>query len=144
MVGAMEKNYDLKLNINQWKIQALFKKIIISRQGLHHLCCLMGTKFWKKTLTLVLLNQGVCCANQRPFQSNRKLRITVLQWNWFGFNNSFSVTKYRIRASCQQFGLFMAWIMLKIPFWMALEGHGVFVAKIQQTLISQIFLNWFW
>ena len=38
----------------------------------------------------------------------------------------------------------MAQIMLKIPFWMDLEGYGVFVAKIQQTLISQIFLNWFW
>ena len=36
----------------------------------------------------------------------------------------------------------MAWFMLKIPLWMALEGHGMFVAKIQQTLMSQIFLNW--
>ena len=26
----------------------------------------------------------------------------------FGFDNSFSLTKYRIRASCQQFGSFMA------------------------------------
>ena len=38
----------------------------------------------------------------------------------------------------------MACIMLKIPLWMALEGHGMFVVKIQQTLMSQIFLNWFW
>ena len=45
MLGATEKNYDLKLNINQRKIQASFKKIVISRLGLHHLCCLMGTKF---------------------------------------------------------------------------------------------------
>ena len=31
MLGATEKNYDLKLNINQWKIQASFRKIVISR-----------------------------------------------------------------------------------------------------------------
>ena len=33
----------------------------------------------------------------------------------------------------------MALTMLKVPFCRALEGHGVFVAKIQQTVISQIF-----
>ena len=35
----------------------------------------------------------------------------------------------------------MALIMLKVPFCRALEGYGVFVAKTQQTVISQIFLN---
>ena len=74
MLGAMEKNYDLKLNINQWKIQASLKKIVVSGSGLRHLCCLMGTKFWKK---IFVLNQRVCCANQRPFKRNCKVRITV-------------------------------------------------------------------
>ena len=29
----------------------------------------------------------------------------------------------------------------KIAFCMALEGHGVFVANIQRTLMSEMFLN---
>ena len=31
MLGAMEKNYDLKLNMNQLKIREALKKIFISR-----------------------------------------------------------------------------------------------------------------
>ena len=69
MLGATEKNYDLELNINQLKIQASFRKIVISRLGLHHLCCLMGTRFSKYKLNLVLLNQGICCANQRSLRA---------------------------------------------------------------------------
>ena len=72
------------------------------------------------------------------------------QSNWFGFNNLFnnlfSLTRYGMRALCQQFGLFMAWILLKIPFCMALEGHGVFVEKFNEPwwakCFSTDFDNW--
>ena len=60
-----------------------------------------------------------------------KSRCISKQRNRFGFDNSFSRTKYRIRASCQQFGFFLAYIMLKIPLCIVLEGHEVFVPKIQ-------------
>ena len=40
---------------------------------------------------------------------------------------------------CQQFGLFMAWITLKIPFWMALEGHGMFVENINKPWWAKFF-----
>ena len=75
----------------------------------------------------------VCCVHQRPlFRSILgKSRCISKQRDWCGFENSFSLAKYRIRASFQQFGLFMAWIMLKIPFCITLEGHEVFVPKIQ-------------
>ena len=79
ILGATEKSYNLNLIMNQWKIQALFKKIVIFRYGLHHLCCLMGTsKFWKKTITLVLLNHDVCCANQRPFKGSCTVSVGVI------------------------------------------------------------------
>ena len=52
----------------------------------------------------------VCCVNQRPlFRSILdKSRCISKQRDWCGFENSFSLAKYRIRASFQQFGLFMA------------------------------------
>ena len=56
--------YDMKLNINQRKIEASCKKIVRFRSEHYHLCSMLITRFSKKKITLVLLNH-VCCANQR-------------------------------------------------------------------------------
>ena len=41
----------------------------------------MGTNKFSKKTTLVFLNQGVCCANQRPFKSNCTVRVGVILTN---------------------------------------------------------------
>ena len=68
------------------------------------------TRFSKNKITFVLLNYVFVALIRGPFQINFKVRIGVFlnSETDFGFDNSFSLTKYRIRASCQQFGLFMA------------------------------------
>ena len=58
--------YDMKLNINQRKIKASCKKIVISWSEHYHLCFMMVTRFSKKKITLVFAKSYVCCAKQRP------------------------------------------------------------------------------
>ena len=81
------------------------------------------TRFSKKKFIPFLFNQ-------RPFKSNCTVRVGAI------LNNETDLTltiDLQNKGFISTIWLFMAWIMLKIPFWMALEGHAVFVAKIQES-----------
>ena len=60
------QKYDMKLNINQRKILASCKNIVISRSENHHLSSMMVTRFAKKKDHPCFTKSCVCCANQRP------------------------------------------------------------------------------
>ena len=59
------QKYDMKLNVNQRKILASCKKIVISRSGHYHLSSMMVARFSKKNHPC-FARSCVCFANQRP------------------------------------------------------------------------------
>ena len=59
--------YDMKLNINQRKIYASCKKIVISGSEHYHLCSMIVNRFSKKKITLVLLNHVFVVLIRGPF-----------------------------------------------------------------------------
>ena len=110
------------------KFRNLVKRSLYLRQNIIICVPMVVARISKNKIIFVLLNHVFFVLIN---QFKGKNRCISKQRNWFGFDNSFSLTKCRIRASCQQFGLFMAWIRLKIPFSIALERHEVFVPKIR-------------
>ena len=69
--------YDMKLNINQRKIKASCKKIVMSWSEHYHLCFMMVTRFSKKKITLVLLNHMFVVLIRGSFKINFKVRFGV-------------------------------------------------------------------
>ena len=67
----------MKLEINQRKIKASCKKIVISRSEHYHLCAMMVTRCSKKKIALVLLNHMFVVLIRGPFKINFKVRFGV-------------------------------------------------------------------